>query len=268
MTVPVTLTIAGSDSSSGAGIQADLKTFSALESYGCSAVTAITAQNTQGVQEVVLLSPEIIIAQCESIMTDFSVSAIKTGMLGNREIILALAEYFESYDAIPPIILDPVMVSTSGASLLSKDAIDVLKHQLIPKASLITPNLYEAAALLETKLPNSIDEMKALLDDLLDLGSQAVLLKGGHLKEEKCTDLFFDGNEVFCVNTPFVSTKNTHGTGCTLSAAITAYHAKGYSAQNAIIKAKSYVYQSLLHADSLHVGQGYGPVHHFSAWWS
>ena len=201
-------------------------------------------------------------------MNDLPVRAIKTGMLGNSEIILALADHLESYAALPPVIIDPVMVSTSGARLLDEEAVHIFKTQLIPKASLITPNLHEAAALLKTDIPTSIDEMKALLNDLLALGGKAVLLKGGHLQKEKSSDLFFDGNEVTSVTTPHVATNNTHGTGCTLSAAITSYYARGYSMKDAVINAKSYIYQSLLHADSLRIGQGYGPVHHFSAWWS
>ena len=268
MEVPITMTIAGSDSSGGAGIQADLKTFSALKTYGCSAITAITAQNTQGVQHVKLLTPDVVIAQCQSILSDINVAAIKIGMLGNLAIIEALAEYLESLPQHPPLIIDPVITSTSGSQLLESKAITALKQTLFPKASLITPNLPEASQLLNVPIPKDTQDMIHLLDDLLALGSQAVLLKGGHLIGERSTDLFFDGCEASSLTAPYINTKNTHGTGCSLSAAITAFHAQKYSMKEAVIEAKAYVHTSIVHADELKIGKGRGPIHHFSQWWN
>lgn len=267
MAIPITLTIAGSDSSGGAGIQADIKTFSALQTYGCTAITAITAQNTLGVQDIQLLPPETVIAQCHSILSDLNVSAIKLGMLGNQAIIEALADYFESLPALPPIIIDPVMVSSSGATLLEEGAITVLKQRLFPKACLITPNLPEASALLDTSLPESTEEMKLMLEDLMAFGSKAILLKGGHLTSQQSTDLFFDGQEISSMTAPYIHTENTHGTGCSLSAAITAFYARKYSMKEAVIEAKSYVHMGIMHADALKIGKGKGPIHHFANWW-
>lgn len=267
MQTPVVLSIAGSDSSGGAGIQADLKTCAALEVYGCSVITAITAQNTQGVQAIDTINAKMVIAQCKSIFADVTVSAIKIGVLGNEQIIHALADYFESLEKLPIIILDPVMVSTSGAKLLEKNAVDALKERLIPKATLLTPNLTEAAALLNASIPQSTEAMHGLLTDLLDLGSSAVLLKGGHLTSKQSTDLYCNGKEVHALSAPFVMTNNTHGTGCSLSSAIAAYHAKGLQMKEAILQAKTYVHACIKSADQLEIGKGSGPIHHFVHWW-
>jgi len=267
MSIPITLTIAGSDSSGGAGIQADLKTFAALKTYGCSVITAITAQNTQGVQAIKYVTPNMVVAQCQSIFTDLAVNAIKIGMLGQQHIIHALADYLESLPEQPAIILDPVMISSSGSYLLEDSAISALKERLIPKASLITPNLLEAAALLGVPVPESTDMMQALLEDLRALGSQAVLLKGGHLTSKQSTDLLFDGQEVQAMSAPFIMTNNNHGTGCSLSSAIAASLAQGNSMKNAVVEAKTYVHKGLTHADRLNIGQGHGPIHHFVEWW-
>ncbi len=263
MTFPIVLTIAGSDSSGGAGIQADLKTFYALQSYGCSVVTAITAQNTLGVQQAKYLSPEIIKEQCNSVFSDLQVQAIKTGMLGNKEIIKTVTNALNALPCCPPVIVDPVMVSTSGYKLLDNDAVECLVNTLFPISCLITPNLEEAAVLLNCPPPDNIKSMRSMLEDLLALGSKAVLLKGGHLKNDQCTDLFFDGHEILSISTPHVATKNTHGTGCSLASAITAFHARGYTLKDSFIKAKQFVYQAIKHSDQLNVGKGNGPIHHF-----
>ena len=268
MTVPITLTIAGSDSSGGAGIQADIKTFSALQTFGCSVITAITAQNTTDVQHITFLDPDIVIKQCSSVLADLSVTAIKIGMLGNTEIINALADYLSTLAIMPPVIIDPVMISSSGKALLENTAMEAFKRRLIPKAILITPNLYEAAVLSGRPVPENKSQMQGMLKSLLMLGSQTVLLKGGHLHSTQSSDLYFDGTNTRTLDKPMIKTRNTHGTGCSLSAAITAFYARGYAMEEAIVRAKDYVHEGLANADKLNIGQGHGPIHHFHAWWN
>ncbi|NCT40453.1 MAG: bifunctional hydroxymethylpyrimidine kinase/phosphomethylpyrimidine kinase [Alphaproteobacteria bacterium] len=260
--IPKVLTIAGSDSSGGAGVQADLKTFSALGCYGMSVFTALTAQNTMGVQGVYSVPSSFLIQQLDSVFDDVPPAAVKIGMLGDVESIRALAFFLRERD-VRNIILDPVMVATSGDQLIADDAVDALKEMLIPLADVITPNIHEAAILSGRKIDDAVEAAR----DLLSLGASGVLLKGGHGTGEICLDVYaYDGGiEVF--EAPRLMTKNTHGTGCTLSSAIAAYVAHGHTMIDAIGEAKSYITEAIRHADDLNVGKGAGPVHHFwNAW--
>ncbi|MGB1271244.1 MAG: bifunctional hydroxymethylpyrimidine kinase/phosphomethylpyrimidine kinase [Endozoicomonas sp.] len=280
---PIALTIAGSDSGGGAGIQADLKTFSALGVYGCSAITALTAQNTLGVQGIFDVEPEFVHQQLTSVLSDLNVSAAKVGMLSQPEVIDTVARTVSEY-RIESLVVDPVMVATSGDVLLQEAAIDQLRNRLIPKAALITPNLPEAAVLLGCPRPESLEAMIAMVDPLLALGSKAVLLKGGHLTSDassrnaslnkssgKAIDLFHDGQTLHQLESPWTETRNTHGTGCTLSSAVTAFLAKGESLTQAVHQAKEYIARAIAHADELEIsknrGDGHGPVHHFCQIW-
>ena len=259
---PIALTIAGSDSGGGAGIQADLKTFAALGVYGCSAIASLTAQNTLGVQDVLPISPEFVQAQILSVLSDIHVGAIKTGMLATADIIFAVAETVNQYPSIP-LVLDPVMVATSGDRLLAEDAINVLIDTLIPRSMLLTPNLLEAAALLNQPVATTIHEMQQQAELLLRMGTHAVLMKGGHGEGDEATDVLLtsDGFELF--SAPRIATKNTHGTGCTLASAIAAGLAKQLSLRDAVAQAKDYLHNALLHSHDLTIGHGSGPVHHF-----
>lgn len=256
----IALTIAGSDSGGGAGIQADLKTFSALGVYGASVLTAVTAQNTRAVTAIAALSPQIVRAQIRAVFDDLAVGAIKIGMLGDPEIIRAVAEEIAACDI--PIVLDPVMVAKSGDRLLESEAIAALREYLLPLASVLTPNLPEAAELLGQAEGDPLAQGKALKA----LGPQWVLMKGGHAKGDICTDLLVGaGTQAF--SAPRLATRNTHGTGCTLSAAIAAGLAKGCDMPAAVAGAHRYLQGAIAAADSLSVGGGHGPVHHFHSWW-
>lgn len=259
---PIAMTIAGSDSGGGAGIQADLKTFAALGVYGCSAIASLTAQNTQGVQGVLPISPAFVQAQIQSVLSDIQVGAIKIGMLATADIISAVASSLRDYSDIP-LVLDPVMVATSGDRLLAEDAIRTLIEKLIPRAAILTPNLLEAAALLNGQVASSIAEMEQQAKYLLAMGAQAVLIKGGHGTGEEATDVLLtqDGIELF--SAVRIATNNTHGTGCTLASAIAAGLAKKLSLRDAVAQAKDYLHNALAHANELTIGQGSGPVHHF-----
>lgn len=265
---PIALTIAGSDSGGGAGIQADLKTFSALGTYGCSVITALTAQNTQGVQGILNIEPAFVRQQLDSVCSDLNVLATKVGMLSQPEIIEIIAKAIDDY-GLNYLVVDPVMVATSGDVLLQQDAIDTLRNILIPKATLITPNLPEAAVLLNCAKPESVQDMTHMIEPLLKLGSKAVLLKGGHLTQSdgKAVDLFHDGETLHRLESPWVKTRNTHGTGCTLSSAVTALLTQGYSLTEAVFSAKEYIAGAIAHADQLTIGKGHGPVHHFYRNW-
>lgn len=258
---PIAMTIAGSDSGGGAGIQADLKAFAALGVYGCSAITSLTAQNTQGVQAVLPIAPEFVQAQIHSVMGDIKVNALKTGMLATADIIAAVAQALSQYEV--PLVLDPVMVATSGDRLLVEDAIATLIERLVPRSAILTPNLLEAAALLGVPVASSVDEMETQAKQLLKMGPQAVLIKGGHGSGEQAIDLLLtpDGVELF--SAARIATRNTHGTGCTLASAIAAGLAKKMSLRDAVAQAKDYLHNALLHADTLTIGKGSGPVHHF-----
>jgi len=265
---PTALTIAGSDSCGGAGIQADLKTFAALGVYGASVITAITAQNTQGVQAAESLSPELVTRQLQSVLADLQIGAIKTGMLPNNSIIEALHQTLAT--STIPLVVDPVMIATSGDPLIDKEAVDTIKKRLLPIATLLTPNLEEAAALLNCEVATSLDEMEQQAKRLLMLGCRAVLLKGGHLPDKHSADIFVSQNdqgESKRFEFEKVQTSNTHGTGCTLASAIAAGLAKGLTLSKAIAEAKHYLHSSIVYADKLSIGHGAGPVNHFHKFW-
>jgi hydroxymethylpyrimidine/phosphomethylpyrimidine kinase len=242
--IPVALTIAGSDSSGGAGIQADLKTFAAFGVYGTSVITALTAQNTRGVKGVEVISPAFVKAQLSAVMTDVRINAIKTGMLANADLIVAIQRALMSAPQLP-LVLDPVMVATSGQSLLQADAVDALRRLLIPRAILVTPNIPEAARLLGVEAATTVDQMIAQAYALRQLGCRAVLLKGGHGTGDTATDVLLIGDTASRIEKPRIETANTHGTGCTLSAAIAALLALGVPLDDACLRAKDYVWQAL-----------------------
>jgi len=266
MRTPIALTIAGSDSSGGAGIQADLKTFSALGVYGASAIAALTAQNTMGVSAIHAVPPAFILAQIDAVCSDLDVGAVKIGMLGNEAAVMAVATALLRWQG-PPVVLDPVMVAASGASLLEEGTEAALRSHLLPLADLITPNLPEAARLLGAS--QAVDETMMVRQGelLLALGAKAVLVKGGHATGPEAADIFLDGTHVVRLAAERVDTKNTHGTGCTLSSAIAAHLAMGMSLLDAVRRAKVYLTNALLHADALRIGHGSGPVHHFHDMW-
>ncbi len=262
----IALTIAGSDSSGGAGIQADLKTFSAFGVYGASVITALTAQNTLGVQGIETVSAAFVAQQLLSVLSDLEVVAMKTGMLANAEIVTTVASALRS--AVPrlPLVVDPVMVATSGDVLLAPEAVAAVKTHLLPLATLVTPNLPEAAILLGIKVANSEDEMMSQAKALLDsTGCRAVLIKGGHGARGDAIDILVSAAGVEQFLRPRVATANSHGTGCTLSAAIAALLARGVALSEAVDRAKAYVWQGLQHGRGLGIGKGRGPVDHLFA---
>jgi len=256
----IALTIAGSDSGGGAGIQADLKTFHHFGVYGTSALTLITAQNTLGVREVQLLRPELVAKQIEAVAGDFELCAAKTGALGSEELIEAVAASVSEH-AIPNLVVDPVMISKHGDRLLGKGAVDALQHLLLPRAALITPNLHEAAKLLGRPV-ESEDQMRDAARSVHDLGAAAVLVKGGQLPGEEAVDLFYDGAEFVRLVAPRIDTPHTHGTGCTYSAAITALLARGETLVDAVRQAKDFISRAIASAPGL--GHGHGPVNHWA----
>ena len=261
---PIALTIAGSDSSGGAGIQADLKTFSAFAVYGASAIAALTAQSTRGVVGVEPVAASFVVAQIEAVLADLDVAAIKTGMLANAAIVEAVARCLRA--APPrPLVVDPVMVATSGDVLLAADTVEAMKCQLIPLASLITPNLPEAARLLGAKAAADDAEAIGQAKALHALGCGAVLLKGGHGAGAEAVDILCDGAGVERFVRPRLDTPHTHGTGCTLSAAIAALLAQGVALREAVGRAKAFVWQALEAGRELGVGHGHGPVDHLFA---
>ena len=262
--VPIALTIAGSDSSGGAGIQADLKTFTALGVYGASVLTALTAQNTRGVDDVLPIPPAFVRAQIDSVLSDLDVKAAKTGMLANADVILAVAEILEGNAEIP-LVCDPVMVATSGDVLLEPDAIGALRERLIPRASLLTPNIPEAARLLGCPEATDLDEMARQAEALRAFGCAAVLLKGGHGSGKMATDIFAHAGGIVPLEAPRIETPNTHGTGCTLSAAIAALLAAGESLEQAVRRAKVFVWSALEAGAHCQIGHGSGPVDHLFA---
>ena len=257
----IALTIAGSDSSGGAGIQADLKTFSALGVYGASVITALTAQNTQGVRGVELATPAFVAQQIAAVMDDLDVDAIKTGMLANAAIVRAVVE---TLDRSPPrsLVVDPVMVATSGDVLLADDAIDTIISALLPRATLVTPNLPEAARLLGEAVAQ--DEANAVRQGhaLARKGCRTILVKGGHGQGDTAVDILVSGDTVTRFERPRIDTPHTHGTGCTLSAAIAAHMARGNALEDAVALGKTYVWEALAAGRTLGVGKGHGPVDH------
>ncbi len=267
MKTPIAVTIAGSDSSGGAGIQADLKTFAALEVYGASVITALTAQNTKGVTAIHDVPPEFVTRQIDAVFSDLDVSAVKIGMLSRAGTIGAVAAGIARYNQ-KNVVLDPVMVATSGDKLLSDGAVDALRRQLIPRALLITPNLPEAAALLGTPVASSEDEMRMQAEGLLAIGARAVLVKGGHGGGEEAVDILAEKGRVTRLPAPRINTSNTHGTGCTLSAAVAAGLAAGLDLLDSVRRAKHFITEAIRHADRATMGSGpHGPVHHFHAFW-
>ena len=260
------LSIAGSDPSGGAGVQADLKTFAALGCYGMAAITALTAQNTQGVRGVFLPPAEFVAAEIDAIFEDIEVAAVKIGMLGSVEIVEAVAKRLAFYKP-PAIVLDPVLAATSGDALAQPRVEEAMIARLFPLASFITPNLDEAARLAGLTRPAAAKDIHAAAERLHRLGAKAVLVTGGDGAGETADDLFFDGAAAHVLSAPRVATPNTHGTGCTLSAAIAAFLARGYALQEAIAAAKTYVTGALQGADELKVGGGRGPLHHFFELW-
>ncbi|WP_454918475.1 bifunctional hydroxymethylpyrimidine kinase/phosphomethylpyrimidine kinase [Xanthobacter sediminis] len=263
---PIALTIAGSDSSGGAGIQADLKTFSALGVYGASVITALTAQNTRGVTAIHDVPDDFVAAQMDAVFADLDVKAVKIGMLSRPGIIRAVAAGLDRHGA-RPVVLDPVMVAASGARLLGDDAVATLIGELMPRADIITPNLPEAAALLGTEPAANEDDMQAQAERLMGLGARAVLMKGGHGTGAESTDLLVTPSGVTRFSAARHPTRNTHGTGCTLSSAIAARLALGDDLTAAVGAAKTYITGAIIAADRLKVGSGHGPVHHFFAFW-
>ena len=262
MTIPVALTIAGSDSSGGAGIQADLKTFAALGVFGASAITALTAQNTTGVTGIHDVPADFITAQIDAVFGDLDVRAVKIGMVAQPAAIDAIAAGLRRW--LPEhIVLDPVMVATSGDRLLAAGAVEALRSKLIPLASIITPNLPEAAALLNEPVAASEAAIESQGKRLLALGCPAVLIKGGHGQGAESIDYLVRGEGVIALAAPRIATKNTHGTGCSLSSAIAAGLAKGEDMEAAVRSAKAWVSAAIAAADRLGVGHGHGPIHHF-----
>ena len=262
----IALTIAGSDSGGGAGIQADLKTFSALGVYGASVITAITAQNTKGVTAVEDISTAIIAAQMDAVFSDLDIKAIKIGMVSRIDTIRTIAERLRSQSQ--PVILDPVMVATSGDRLLQEEAIETLRSELLPQATLATPNLPEAALLTGTGIATDRAAMLKQAEMILALGAKAVLIKGGHGTGSKSVDLLMDGETIQEFAMPRIETKNDHGTGCTLAAAIAAHLALGLPLADAVGLSKDYLQGALAAGRDLKVGHGHGPVHHFYRWWA
>lgn len=260
------LTIAGTDPSGGAGIQADLKTFSALGAYGCAVITALVAQNTRGVQSVYRIEPDFVAAQLDSVFSDVRIDTTKIGMLAETDIVEAVAERLERHQ-VQNVVLDTVMLAKSGDPLLSPSAVETLRRRLLPRVSLITPNLPEAAALLDCPHARTEKEMLEQGRALLAMGCGAVLMKGGHLDDEQSPDWLFTATGEQRFTAPRVMTKNTHGTGCTLSAALAALRPRHRDWAGAVQEAKIWLSVALAQADTLEVGHGIGPVHHFHAYW-
>jgi hydroxymethylpyrimidine/phosphomethylpyrimidine kinase len=265
MAAPIALTIAGSDSSGGAGTPADLKTFSALGVYSACIITAVTSQNTKGVSAIHQVPADVITAQLDAVFSDLDIAAVKIGMMGDASAVDAIAAGLMRHRA-RNTVLDPVMAASTGADLLRADAMDALRR-LIGRAGVVTPNLFEAAVLLDGPIARDEGEMCAQAQSLLGLGAGAVLIKGGHLGGPESVDFLFsaEGYERFAA--PRIPTRNTHGTGCTLASAIAAGLAKGLSLNDAVSEAKAYVSAAIATADRRQIGSGRGPLHHLYKWW-
>ncbi len=264
---PKVLTIAGSDSGGGAGIQADLKTISALGCFGMSAITAVTAQNTLGVSDIHPIPPNIVKSQIQQVVDDIGTDAIKIGMLHDSDIVRVVADAIHNHQTdIPFVVLDPVMVASSGDKLIKDHTIEMLITHLFPKASVITPNIPEAEIILGKGIPDQTHMLEAA-QELLALGSTSVLLKGGHLPGDRMLDIFIANGweEPLFLYGSHITTPNTHGTGCTLSSAIASYHALGYQLNEAIQKAHSYIHRAIAAGKDVVTGSGHGPVNHFFA---
>ncbi len=261
--IPNVLTIAGSDPSGGAGIQADIKTIAANGGYAMAVITALTAQNTQGVQEVAMVEPGMVSAQIAALRDDIAIDAIKIGMLGDAAIMNAVAGSLEGLDV--PIVLDPVMVAKSGDRLLDTRAVATLRSRMVAMATVLTPNLPEAADLLGRPAATNQADMQNQGTELLAMGCEAVCMKGGHLKGTSTVDLLISPAGCKVLEAPRIQTRNTHGTGCTFAAALATQIAHGHPLADAARHAKSYITEAIRAADTLHVGKGHGPVHHFAA---
>jgi hydroxymethylpyrimidine/phosphomethylpyrimidine kinase len=262
MTTPAALTIAGSDSSGGAGIQADLKTFAALGVYGASVITALTAQNTQGVTGIHQVPADFVTAQIDAVFADLDVGAVKIGMVAELSVIAAIAAGLQRWSP-KHVVLDPVMVATSGDRLLAEDAVEALRAKLVPRATILTPNLPEAAALLGEPVASSEAAIESQGRRLLALGCPAVLIKGGHGQGSESIDYLVRESGAIALAAPRVATQNTHGTGCSPSSAIAAGLAKGEDLETAVRGAKAFVSAAIAAADRFSVGHGHGPIHHF-----
>ena len=262
MTTPIALTIAGSDSSGGAGIQADLKTFAALGVYGASVITALTAQNTQGVSAIHQLPAEFVTAQIDAVFSDLAVGTVKIGMVAHPAVIDAIVAGLQRWSP-KHVVLDPVMAATSGDRLLATEAVAALRTKLIPLASIITPNLPEAAALLDEPVAASEAAVENQGRRLLAMGCKVVLIKGGHGQGPDSIDYLIDADRTIALSAPRIATRNTHGTGCSLSSAIAAGLAKGEDMETAVRNAKAFVSAAIAAADRFSVGHGHGPIHHF-----
>lgn len=269
--IPNTLTIAGMDPSGGAGILADVKTMSALGAYACAVVAALTAQNTQAVTDISPVNPSFVRAQIDTLFADVKIAAVKIGMLGQTGVIEVVADRLGHFKPVH-IVLDPVMVAKSGDLLLEQKAVGALREQLLPLATVLTPNLPEAGVLLEMRSVETVREMRRVAERLRNLmthnGHRWVLVKGGHLPGNDTIDILHDGDVMIELPGHRIPTRNTHGTGCTLSSAITALLPQIKTVPDATKLAKEYLVKAILHADALHVGQGHGPVHHFHQLWS
>ncbi len=263
--IPLVATIAGSDPSGGAGIQADLKTFSALGAYGCAVLTALTAQSTQGVTGVHVVPPAFVAQQVRTLVADVRLDAVKIGMLATAETATTVGELI-SQVITAPVVLDPVMIATSGDRLLSDDAMDAVRA-LVPLAALITPNLHEAAALLGEPVASDLAGARAQALALRDRGARRVLVKGGHGAGDTSVDVFVDADGVHEISAPRIATRNTHGTGCSLSSAIAALLPRRATWLEAVTDAKTWLTHALAAADELRIGSGSGPIHHFHALW-
>ncbi len=265
--IPHTLSIAGIDPSGGAGLFADLKAFSALGAYGMGVVCALTAQNTRGVTGVVPVDPAFIALQLDTLCADVRVDAAKVGLLGSPAIASTVAAGLRRHRPAW-VVVDPVMVAKSGDPLLPPEAVTALRQEVLPLADIITPNLPEAAVLLGRAAPTNVDEMRAAARALCALGPKWVLLKGGHLSGHESIDILDNGTQQWELHAPRIQTKNTHGTGCSLSAALTALLPQTDSLPTAVERAKAWLTEALRTSDQLQVGSGHGPVHHFHAMWS
>jgi len=265
-TIPIVLAIAGSDPSGGAGIQADLKTFSALGAYGGAVLTALTAQNTRGVTGIHNVPPEFVALQIDTVFADLRVDAVKIGMISTADIARAVAASLRRASA-RNVVLDPVMIAKSGHALLDPSAVAALREELVPLATVITPNLPEAGVLLDAKMPATLAEMRDAARALHRLGPAYVYVKGGHLAGDESPDLLYDGATFVELPANRVQTANTHGTGCTLSSAIAALLPQRTDVRRAVADAKAYLTAAIAASDQLQVGSGHGPVHHFYSVW-
>jgi len=264
--IPNAITIAGSDSGGGAGIQADLKTFGALGIYGASVITAVTAQNTREVLAIHDVPVKMITDQINAVFDDIRIDAVKIGMLSRPAVIEAVVGALERHQAVN-VVLDPVMVAKSGDKLLDDEAIDVLRERMIPMANVITPNLPEAAVLLQEPVITTETSMAGVCERLLNMGAKWVVLKGGHLDGTNSPDLLMNSKQQWRFDARRILTGNTHGTGCTLSSAIASFLARGYEVPESVSRAKRYLQDAVTAADCLEVGKGHGPVHHFTRLW-